>query len=293
MIHKINSKDVYGVVCHDAGAANQVLPYLSKRNFSQILGYFQGPSVKSHTQFFPDLKLKSSLDELVQNSSVLITGTGWSSILEHETRKLAKEYNKYCIAIVDHWVNYKERFERLNEVIYPDEIWVFDREAFQRAKTLFPKIPVLEKKSIYEELLISEISTYCAVDNEILYICEPLRKLNEMGEPLEFSILFSVLQKINNNAKLRKGTIRLRLHPSEGFEKYDALISRFPNLMILKDNYALSKSIGNVNIVIGCSSYALYLAHRAGRKIISAFPKDFNPGKFDMRSIIPMSELLI
>ena len=48
----------------------------------------------------------------------------------------AKENNKYTIAVIDHWVNYLERFS-FNGSSFPDEIWVTDEEALKLAKNLF------------------------------------------------------------------------------------------------------------------------------------------------------------
>ena len=46
--------------------------------------------------------------------------------------------NPLNISVLDHWVNYKERFIRGGELILPDEIWVCDNHALALAKKAFP-----------------------------------------------------------------------------------------------------------------------------------------------------------
>ena len=67
----------------------------------------------------------------------MLTGTSWSSSLEHKARKLASYKDTYSIAVIDHWVNYKKRFEFNNEYILPNEIWVTDLVSFHLAKNIF------------------------------------------------------------------------------------------------------------------------------------------------------------
>ena len=75
---------------------------------------------------------------LPDTSSVVITGTGWSSDLEHQARKLAFSRNIPSVAVLDHWVNYRERFKRNGTSQLPGELWVSDAEA---ATFGFPNVP--------------------------------------------------------------------------------------------------------------------------------------------------------
>ncbi len=56
----------------------------------------------------------------------MLCGTSWQSDLEWRATELARRSGKRCVAYLDHWVNYRERFEREGELRLPDAIWVAD-----------------------------------------------------------------------------------------------------------------------------------------------------------------------
>ena len=99
----------------------------------------EGPAKKIWAKTYPKTKFVTSYQNAIKKSNGLISGTGWSSNLEHNARKFALNNKKYSIAILDHWVNYKKRFFRKNQTILPDEIWVFDKYALTRLKIYFLK----------------------------------------------------------------------------------------------------------------------------------------------------------
>ena len=85
--------------------------------------------VLQHSQHFV-----SSIEDSLLNSTCLISGTGWESSLEHHSRKIAAQKGIYNITLLDHWVNYNERFERDGDIVLPNEIWVTDGEALEMAR---------------------------------------------------------------------------------------------------------------------------------------------------------------
>ena len=64
------------------------------------------------------------LESAIDGATVLISGTGWQSDLEHISRKLAYGKGIPSVGVLDHWVNYLPRFERRAEVVLPDQLWV-------------------------------------------------------------------------------------------------------------------------------------------------------------------------
>ena len=73
-------------------------------------------------------------ESFLNDSELLISGTGWESNLEHNARKKASQANIYSVAVIDHWVNYKLRFGD-QQTILPNEI-VTDKYAFDLAKNI-------------------------------------------------------------------------------------------------------------------------------------------------------------
>jgi hypothetical protein len=120
------------VACHDAGAANIVLAWLAAYDLP-CRAWMQGPAAKLWNDRFPGVPLVASLDEALDGAATLLSGTGWASTLEHDARRQARERGVHSVAVIDHWVNYTQRFEReregQGENVWPDEFCVTDEYA--------------------------------------------------------------------------------------------------------------------------------------------------------------------
>ena len=165
----------HGIVCHDAGAANMLLSYISEQENIELCGYFEGPAKRIQNEYLPHIRCMDNLNEVIQTSEVIITGTGWQSNLEFEARQLAASLKKYSIAVVDHWTNYQQRFCRDGKTILPNEIWVFDKPALERAEKLFPSVKLNLMHPSYEKRILAKVGMFRPVANRLLYLCEPIR----------------------------------------------------------------------------------------------------------------------
>ena len=167
------------VVAHDAGAAAHIFAWLDTGllNIDHCKFCLGGPAAKSFQIRQPEIELVS-LKNVLKGAQIVLTGTGWSSSLEHEARGIAKKNGIKSIAVIDHWVNYVERFVREDVQILPDIIWVSDKFAYQKAKSLFPDIEIIEKRNDYIESQVDEVLSY-KVDKQdsinVLYLLEPIR----------------------------------------------------------------------------------------------------------------------
>ena len=112
------------VVCHDAGAASLILGWLKADNNLLTRVFFQGPAEVLWRSCFPCRPLCSSLEEALDGAHFLLSGTGWASALEHRARLMANARGIHSVAVLDHWINYAERFERDGYVQWPDEVSV-------------------------------------------------------------------------------------------------------------------------------------------------------------------------
>jgi hypothetical protein len=148
------------VVACDAGAANHIAAwssYLPK----QLSICAEGPARKLFEKEWPTCEFQS-LESVIASSKMLLTGTGWSSNLEHDARRLAKDDGVLTIAVLDHWVNYRERFIRNNEEILPDIIVVTDNYAELEAKRCFEKksIQIIQWPNNYLEIEVRRINLF-------------------------------------------------------------------------------------------------------------------------------------
>lgn len=262
------------VVCHDAGAANIVIATLLKTGRSDWRAYMQGPAEKIWKTVFPEVALYKTLEKTLKGAEILITGTGWQSDIEHNARKLAQSNKIKSVAVIDHWVNYIERFNRDGEVVLSDEIWVTDKYAMEIALDLFPKRTISEIPNYYVESQLYDIAQVQSCNNpELLYVLEPIRADWGRGIPGEFQALDYFRECLPKLDLPHDVLVRLRPHPSESLEKYNHWVDQNPLMNIeLDDSVSIADSLGRATWVAGCESFALVLAIMAGRTTYCTLP---------------------
>jgi hypothetical protein len=135
------------IVSHDAGAAEILSSYVknTKGNYIFVLS---GPAKKIFKKKIKNIII-SKLDKAEMISFKLICGTSFKSKIELEAIDKFKKKKKETIAIIDHWINYKQRFFKNRKLILPNKIWVFDKHAKKLIKKIFPKVKIYLKKNFY------------------------------------------------------------------------------------------------------------------------------------------------
>ena len=134
------------LVSHDAGGG-ELLSSWAKNNRGVFLYNIKGPALRIFKKKFKNFK-NSNQKIIKKKTNIFITGTSKKSTHELSFIKYAKKRKIKSISIIDHWVNYKERFSRNNQEILPDEIWVTDKIALNLAKKIF-NIRVILKRNYY------------------------------------------------------------------------------------------------------------------------------------------------
>jgi len=267
------------IVSHDAGAANLILGWIKEHHEIKIKYSLSGPALKIFKDYDPSI-INNSLIDAMSGVSALISGTSSvDSDFEHDSRNYAKKMGIYSIGVIDHWVNYSQRFKRKNKSIYPDEIWVFDSYAFRIAKNLFPKIKIIQIPNYYLNQQLSLIhklssSKINEAKQHVLYLLEPINQkwdnsdISGEFQALDYFIKNRVLIGLKNDA-----IIKLRLHPSEKIDKYQAWCSSQKKSTIELDiSSNLYELINWADYVVGCSTAAMALAVMANKKVISTLP---------------------
>lgn len=290
------------VVCHDAGAANLIFAWLRDWAASNLLNdhefrlVLKGPAELAwrnqnlalrHTQIYTELSTA------LQGANCVLTGTGWASSLEHDARKLASTQQIPCAAVIDHWVNYPQRFERGAEVVLPDEIWVADTYAAEIAGRLFKGIRVLELSNAYLQEQVKNIPEIPDGSRTLLYVLEPLRMDWGRGKPGEFQALDFFAQHLQLIVGHQPVQVMLRPHPSDPPHKYDDWINAHPNLSLTLDqNPSLSQAIGRARWVVGAETFAMVVANAAGRPTYSSLPPWAHTCRLPHQEIVHLSDLI-
>lgn len=263
------------MVAHDAGAARLLFSWLQPLQ-RQLRFFVQGPARQILDKERPDISPCEGLEACLDQTQLLLSGTGWSSNLEHRARQFAAERNIRSIAILDHWVNYRERFVRQGRIALPEGLWVADSEALALAHSQFPTLSVQEHPNLWLNQLISEVASYRSTlqkkgikraARNLLYLLEPLRDhANGELNGQEFVALNYWLEKLPSlasNGQIIKDRqllkLRLRPHPSEEPGKYEEWIRSHSHEwpIELDTNPSLAISLAQADVTFGCETQAL------------------------------------
>lgn len=309
------------VCAHDAGAASHLAAWLAPLQ-PQLRLCLAGPAEQL---FNARLRTASStwltLEEALDGAQVLISGTSWASDLEHRARWLASERGIPSVAVLDHWLNYRERFQRDGHEVLPDALWVADAEAAARANAVFPSVPVLQLPSQWlDEICItvkairgnaapSQLLQPNRPAKRLLYLLEPIRvpwsvgesrSLNDKPEPGEFQALRYWLQQLPQLIKLgwlapqhELEALALRPHPSEPVGKYDALIAEFAaDWPIQLDRaFSLAESLAWGDAAFGCETQALVVSMACGLKAFTTLPPWAPPCRLPQSSLLHICQM--
>lgn len=286
------------IVAHDAGAANHIISWLKTGHLDPNKCRFclQGPAAVAYKNTFSKLD-NIPLETVFDNASLLISGTGWASSLEYDARRLSLQNNIKTVAVLDHWVNYRERFTRGGVEILPDEIWVVDEYAFKLAQQLLPETKVLLQKNDFITLQQKEIKKFDYSESEFtkaLFVMEPIRQqwgnTKTPGEiqALEFFITNTKALKLGDKIE-----IIIKPHPSDPKGKYDTWIQKYRALNIKTDeSSSLAQLLAWSDIVIGCQTYAMVVAIAAKKTVVSSLPHNAPKCLLPQKEIIHLSDLV-
>jgi hypothetical protein len=255
------------VACNDAGAANIVLAWLA-RHSGEVRAVMAGPAERLWRARFGDRPLAPSIEVALDGAAAMLTGTGWASDLEHQARIVAHVRNVRSIAVLDHWVNYRDRFIRNGETMLPDVLWATDPYAEAEARRCFPTTPIERYDNLYEQEEVARVAPLPGQDS-ILYVLEPARSCWGRTRAGEFQALDYFLERRPFIGATPETPIVLRPHPSEARDKYDAWLG---DTISLDDSPSVGIAIGRARRVAGLGSAAMVVALHAGRSVICTRP---------------------
>ncbi len=269
------------IVSHDAGGAEILSSWLNHAD-CRTSAVVAGPAVAIFRRKCPQAELLT-LEEALAQCTWVLCGTGWQSGFERQAIALGRSLNKKTVAFLDHWVNYRARFEEAGRCVLPDEIWVGDKDAHRIARSLFPGTPVVLQANPYVEDLLVDIDRTNAGKSRqktanLLYVCEPVANhaFAQFGNERHWGYTEHDALRffLANMAALRQpiNSIVIRPHPSEQVDKYHwardlvTLPLEFSGLKALRDEILESE------VVVGCESMAMVVGLLAGKRVISTIP---------------------
>ena len=270
------------LVAHDAGGAELLSSY-ARRIAAQKLYVLGGPAIPIFERKEGPIQ-HVALQSAIESASWVLCSTSWQSDLEWQALQLAREAGKHSISFLDHWVNYRERFEHNGGRHLPDELWVADCHAERIAKACFPSVPLRLMGNPYFDDIISELNLRkdTVPKNSggatLLYICEPISEhaLAQLGDERRMGYVeHEAVDYFFHNIKLispRVGQVVMRPHPSEPQGKYDWVLDRRVPPVRISSNSTLIEDLALADVVVGCESMAMVIALLAKKRVISTIP---------------------
>lgn len=293
------------LVAHDAGGA-ELVSLWAKDNLENSVAVLDGPAINIFKKNLPTTKVLS-FNQAMSLPYPVLTGTSWQSDLEKLAIQYSLQNNKYCCTALDHWVNYKERFEFNGLQLTPNELWCFDNYALDICDKLFPRVV----KKLHDNPYLSAIKTELeSLENytqilssqspSILYLSESIDMHSQVlhGNPSElsgytekeaFSFLCNCLPALFPDIK----SVTVRPHPSQTISDLIWMKSyehRYE--FTISNKSSLCEQIVSHDIVIGLESMALIVAIIANKPVFSAIPPSFRRCSIPYSEIIHLSDLI-
>lgn len=314
-----SSHDVVALVAFDAGAAAHISSWFSGSPLDLRI-YAEGPAKDFFAKAFAQ-PIEASLASAINKSTFVVTGTGWASDLEHQARLLAHNNNISCAAVLDHWCNYRERFQWNSEEYLPDQLWVADIDAASLAEELYPNIPLFRLPNQWLDNLWSEVNAIRSSSSiqlssmpslpakRLLYLLEPIRQFWPSNrciaavaspEAGEFQALHYFLDRLPY--LIEYGWVAsyedieglmLRPHPSEPSGKYDDFIANAGHLLPIKLDItdSLADSLAWADATFGCETQALVAAMNCGLPAFSTVPPWAPPCRLPQQALHHLNRL--
>lgn len=283
--HRLGNKPIL-IVAHDAGATYHIKNWISDLH-TDLQFSLSGPAFSIMNAEHPIIANQELNSSLVANSSLVLSGTGWQTSHEHSSRIYSKELNIPNLAVIDHWVNYAERFTRQTNTVLPDALIVSDVQALNIAKRTFSHTPIYLLPNIWLETEITQESKLrkykiSSPAQQILYLCEPIReRWNSSHISPEYQALDYFLSNISRLTSLgivaKSPTVYIKPHPSEDPLKYHSYIQgadkSSQSLRLKISNHdSLTFALAQTDLCIGCNTQALVLALKCGIPALCTLP---------------------
>ena len=265
--HLIRNAKSIGIVSHDAGGAN-ILNALVK-DYKEISFHLlaKGPALKIFDS--KNIKLSNNEVEFFANIDFVIFGTGATSY-EKKLLRRAKEIGLNSSAILDHFVNYRNRFVYDEIISLPDYCFVCDTYSLHVAKKeLAPYESIHLCDNYLARRMRWEIENFKSDEEKsILYVLENVDE-NWDNELLAWQVAFNNFYE-NFYKKSNFKKIIVRPHPMDGPSVYKTL-EAYKEVVF---DYSPSPvaSLSKVSTVVGVESYLLYLAHHCGLIVYTSLP---------------------
>lgn len=219
------------------------------------------------------IETESSFDAEVQNLRIFVTGTSYPPDMEIKLWNEAKKLNLPSLAVLDQWLNYRQRFVDLKgDVCLPTGIAVMDNFAKSEMLDLgFPEDLIFSIGYPYlENLGVGFHSNNKSKVKKILFVSEPRREDIDLGYH-EVEIFEHVLKALKKNFCDFRIELVIKLHPRNDPKDFQGIIgsSEGLNIEIASPRASGRQLIKEMDVVVGMSSMLLLEAVLMEKPVVS------------------------
>jgi len=225
---------------------------------------------------------------------VIVTGASGDDFTERNLWQAAKKANTKTIAILDHWINYRMRFDMAGKLVIPDRICVMD--AYAKKEMVgegFPARAITITGQPYFETVLRNQRLIRGKKNETLlpgfkiekgshvvcFASQPILEIYGPVSKLGYT-QFSVLEEVINGFRIiadrnqtKKWVLVIKTHPRDSeklFGRFVGAVGERRNLRVMiAPKTAPQTLIFASELVIGMSSMFLLEAAIAKRQFLS------------------------
>jgi len=271
-----------GVVAHDPGGAEIISSYIRQEGL-ECNYCLAGPAYGIFLQKLGEIE-NLSVERLIDSCDWVLCGSSFLSDLEWKAIGLARQAGKRSVVMLDHWINYQQRFFRHNDWHFPDEVWVGDELSIKLASASLPNVKVSMVPNAYFRDVERELANIPRPKHVIgegscvLYVCEPLREAGitlhgderYWGYTEEDALRYFLSNVGSLSANI--DSILVRPHPRESRDKYDWAVEEFNLPVVCGEDKTLLEQVVASDIVAGCATMAMVVGLLAGKRVVSCIP---------------------
>jgi len=281
------------VVVHDAGGTEVIGAYIRNNSKREcFVCYGAGPAKKVFARLRLPIRpvgaLVGDLSRVMRRHAdakyALIASPGWMTKTEINAIQAAKRTGVKTVVYTDSWLDQRKRFgypKKNWKKLLPDAFWSGDRYGFEQLKKWFPDLPVRLEPNRY---FADEIRRFRAI-RRTAKKADATIFMSTVGE--DSSRLLEALLRRLANAE-RPPRLRIRFHPADRRDRYDALIGAFARRVRVEKSHEkeLVKDLVRASAVIGTETMPLVIAALCRIRTINFVP----PGT---RPTLPFKEIML
>ena len=220
-----------------------------------------------------------------ERPDILVTGTSFENSTESWFRRLARIRGVHSFAALDHWCNYRHRFELPNGgLAFPDRLGVMDKFAFLKMKEagICRRDIAIVGHPVLESLLRIR-KPRGSKSRQVLFLSEPISWDGKLDPKVvrypghnELTILRRLLEAFAERPELRAGTLLIRPHPLEPVTRLRAVVRKHAQAGLkvrIDRSRDLEAEFASSRAVLGITSIALLQAQLMGAPVLSLQPK--------------------